>query len=295
MTARRVTRTTAPELPNMFRVSPLRFCRVVLVDFLQGLFSYQPRGSYHWEPNESTEIFVSSETPVKTEEIGTKPGFAVVRAPMQMRTLGLDDMADLDLQTGAKTKMVDLPGTMVINALSRSVLESEHLAFAAGEQLWMLRDLLQKLGFYQIGQDLGFGAPSPAGSIVQGDGADGWFVTAVTVPFHIQRTGRVTPLGRQVAKEISLRIYGNIMAAEESEETYSLSPGLTSTGDSRPEDPEPLRGPGAEPYPEFESTNGIRGPRIKGRQLPITGSTVPESSQRGLDGPLTVKVNERSQ
>jgi len=288
----RVTRTDPCEQHDLFRASPIEFVRETLIDFLQTLFSYQPKGSYHWSPDEETDIVIQDEAPVKTEDIGTRPAIALTRAPMRMQTLGLDDMASLDLRTGAKTKAVVVPGTMVMNCCSRVPLESERLAFHAGEHIWILRDVLQKSGFYQIGQDIGYGSPSPAGAIVAGDGADGWYATSVTLPFQVQRTARLTPLGVMMARAIQVRILGLSRTASSSseEQRYSLEPGVSSSGDAYTPAPSSLTGPGVEPYPDIQRRNGLRAPRIKGRQLPIIGSSVPESSERGLDGPLTVKV-----
>jgi len=209
---------------------------------------------------------------------------------MRLQTLGLDDMATYDANTGAKTKTIVVPGTMVLNACSRVPLESESLAWHAGEHIWLLRDVLHRTGFYQIGQDISIGAPSPAGSIVAGDGADEWYATPVSLPFQIQRTSRFTPLGQRIAKAIETRVQG-LFASQQELQKYSLEDAVTVTSPTSVPTSVPTSAvfdgarPGVYAEQKIERTGGIRPPRLKGRHLPITGVIVPESLQHGLNGP----------
>lgn len=195
-----------PSLNGTFRSSPLQYVRTAYIRFLQGLFWYQTPGTYHWEPGEDTEIWITDETPIRTDVVGVRPAIAITRAPVTMIGLGMDDMLELDLKTGRKTKSVLMPGTIAINCCSRASQESENIASFVAENMWMLRDSLQKQKFYEIGRNLAIGSPSPAGSIVTGDGGDEWTCTTVTSPFQINRTGTVTPLGQQISGNISIAL-----------------------------------------------------------------------------------------
>lgn len=202
------TTTTDPALPGelSFRDSPLEAVRTLFVRFAQGLFLAAPVGAYHWSPGEDSEIIITDESPIKSDVVGLRPAITFTRGPVQFYSLGLDDMLNYNPRTGQKQKSVLVPGTMTVNCCSRVDLEAERLAFIFAEQLWANREILLKLGFFEIGRQPVIGAPSPAGSIIQGDNADEWVVVAVTCPFQFYRTTSVTPLGRQIVGEISLSL-----------------------------------------------------------------------------------------
>src|SRR5580658_2220084 len=193
-----------------FRNSPLEHVRTLFVRFIQGLFHAAPPGAYHWEAdNELSQIRISDENPVKTEDCGKRPAITVTRGPAAFYTMGMGDMIDYDPRTGKEVKGVMVPGTMTINCCSRVDLECDRLAWIVAEQLWMNRELLIHMGFFEVGRQPTFGAPSPAGSIVIGDNADEWYVTSVTCPFQFTRTSSATPLGHRIVRgiEVAMRAH----------------------------------------------------------------------------------------
>jgi len=193
-----------------FRNSPLEHIRILYVQFLQGLFWAAPPGHYHWEPDETTEIFISDENPLKADIIGNRPAIAVSRGPAQFQSLGFDDMDDYDFQSGAKKKSVLVPGTMTLHCVSRVDLECDRIAWVVAEQLWANRELLLRAGFFEVGRQPMIGAPSPAGSIVQADQGEEWYVTSVTCPWQFNRTTVVTPLGKEIIKGVELAMRARI-------------------------------------------------------------------------------------
>lgn len=213
--------TTSPAVEfggSSFKNTPLRQVRVLYARFLQGLFAAAPRGSYHWEPAlEDTEIVITDENPINLDVVGQRPAISLTRGPIQFYSFCLDDLMGYNFRTGAKKKTVLIPGTMSINCCSRVDIECDQLAFIISDHLWLLRGHLLKQGFFQIGQQLAIGAPSPAGSLVSGAGEDETYCTTVTSPFHFPRTGQVTPLGKQIIQSIEaslqiggLRTYGEM-------------------------------------------------------------------------------------
>jgi hypothetical protein len=192
------------EFPSSsFRYTPLRHLRVVLVRFIQGLFSAAPSGSYRWDPDDAlTEIFVQSDSRVDAETIGHRPAISVTRGPLQLYSLGMDDLSAYDLMTGRKEKVVLVPGTATFNCVSRVSLEAEDIAWVVAEHTWLLRGLLMQSGFFEIGRGIGVSAPSSAGSIVGDDQGDEFTVVSVSVPFQLSRKSSVTPLNKLIVNNI---------------------------------------------------------------------------------------------
>ena len=116
--------------------------------------------------------------------------------------------------TGAKKKTMLVPGTMSINCCSRNDLESEFLAWVYAEQLWMHREILMRMGLFEIGRQMAIGSPSPAGSIVEGDSADSWYVTTIQSPFQISRTSKFTPLNNPTLKSIETTVCHSIQKSK---------------------------------------------------------------------------------
>ena len=272
----KVNRTDAPAFQQdnaqLLRSSPLLHLRTVIVQFIQGLFWYMPKGQYHWEPDiGTTEIVITDESPLKVKEYGTRPCIGVTRAPVTLSSLGLDDMSSYDATTGMKKKSVVVPGNMTVNCCSREALEAEFLAFFVAEHVWLLRDVLQKKSIYQIGQNIGIGAPSPAGSLVQADQGDEWTITSTAIPFQLVRTGAITPLGQHIVKDIELSLSRLPVSAQSvafyPAGTAAPAAELASSGISF-----------SQPYDTQQSTpQGLKPPGIRGRPIPLRGSGVGES------------------
>jgi hypothetical protein len=107
-------------------------------------------------------------------------------------------MVYTDLRTGMKRKSVLIPGAMTISVCSRIDQESENLAMIVADNLWSLRDVLQRMGFFHVGQNIRVGAPGPPGSIMVNDAGKEWYCTRVFSPFQFTRTNQITPLNQDV-------------------------------------------------------------------------------------------------
>lgn len=290
---------------DTFRDSPLEKVRTLYAQFLQGLFYASPPGAYHWEPNEESEIVIGGENPIHASEIGRRPAITLTRGPVQFYTLGMDDMLSYDPHTGTKKKSVLVPGTMLINCCSRVAAECERLAWICGEQLWLHRELLMRAGFFEIGRQPSFGAPSPAGSIVSADSGDEWYVVTVTCPFQFYRTSQVSPLGESIVNSISMALRTDTQLAGGScggadsasaEPPFSVvgcppgsfapdasdvnggTPNAGSTAPVYPTVPHPLN-PAQQVHVRAVRPNcpAVKPPSIGGRTIPISTSTVEES------------------
>jgi hypothetical protein len=176
---------------------------VLFLNFMRGLFSAAPVGAYRWtSDDETTELYISDEEAIQPSVLEKIPAINIVRGPIQFYNLGLDDLEGYDFATARKTKGILIPGTITINACSRVPLESEQIAFVIAEHIWLLRDLLMKAGFFEVGRSIQVGSPSPAGSIIANERGDEFSVTPVSVPYQFARLSSFTPLGQQVVRSI---------------------------------------------------------------------------------------------
>ena len=205
----RVTRTNARGAHPLssFRDTPLTHVRELYDTFVKVLYAHRPVGDMHWTDDESSEIYISDESPVDGEIIGMRPCISFTRSAVQFYSLGMDDMMSYDFETGQKTKGVLVPGLMSINCCSRVSLESENMAFWVAEHLWLLREkLMGTAAFFEIGRQPQVSAPSRAEGIISGDSGREYYCTTVSSPFQFPRTSQFTPLNREVVNEIALEI-----------------------------------------------------------------------------------------
>lgn len=307
------TTSQSGAFPVDFKYSPLEYVRVLYCSFVQGLFYASPPGAYHWEPDDNvSEIYIADESPVKTTSMGIRPAISFTRGPVQFYSLGFDDMLEFDMQTSSKTKSVLVPGMMTINCMSRVEIEAERLAFIVAEQLWANRELLMKKGFFEVGRQPRISSPSPAGSLVQGDGGDELYVVSVQCPYQFSRTTKITPLGVPLLKGIDIALQLHMQRAVQNlgpvstpgantpflverfappafaphasdVDGYTPNPGNPPPALSTV--PHPLN-PAARVVvvPHRPNSPAVRQPSIGWRCIPITGDSVEESGGKQMYG-----------
>lgn len=201
---------------SSFKYTPLQHVRVLLVSFIQGLFAEAPPGCYRWNFEDSlTEIMIRDESPIHVESIGSRPAINLTMGAVSFYSLGIDDLYTFDFSIGRKVKVVLIPGTVSINCSSRSDIEAHNIAWVIAEHIWLLRELLLKSGFFEIGRNIQISPPSPGGSIVSSDQSDEWFVSTISVPFQFNRKSAFTPLGDDIANniELNLHVHQNLVGA----------------------------------------------------------------------------------
>lgn len=299
-----------------FRDSPLEWVRTIYIRFIQGLFGASPPGAYHWEPEGvNSEIIITDENPVKTEDIGQRPAVTLTRGPVQFYSLGLDDMMNYNFQTGQKQKSVIVPGTVTVNCISRVDIEAERIAWIIAEQIWANRDLIIRAGFFEVGRQPSIGSPSPAGSIISGDNADEFYAVPVTMPFQFNRTTAVTPLGATILREIELSLRARVQPigdncgppgtsgaeyptfaqgcpppsfAPDASDVNGYSPNPGSTAPRLPTVPHPLNPAQMVVVRSVRpSCAAVRPPSIGGRSIPISTTIVEESCGKQTDEHVT--------
>lgn len=205
----RVRNTFPTPEGSSFRTSPLEQARVLFVSFVQGLFAAAPTGEFHWDSDpQKSEIIIRDENPIHVDTIGKRPAINFSIGPVQFYHLGMDDLLSYRFDIARKDKGVLIPGTMSINVCSRVDLEAHNLAWVVAEHIWLLRDLFLKRGFFELGRGIQITPPSPPGTIVQGDAADEWYCSTISVPWQFSRTSSLTPLGQTVLgnMEVALKV-----------------------------------------------------------------------------------------
>lgn len=186
---------------------PLLLIRKACLSFLQGLFEKAEPGSFRWCENlEETEIVITDESPLKLDVVGKRPAISTVRGTVAWGKTSLDEMQERSLSTDQRKHTDLLSGTMTLNCCSREPLESEYIAWIAANHTWLLRRLVMKwTPVHEFGRGQVVGAPSPAGALVSGDTEGEWICTAVSIPFFLQISGKVTPLGLTLLREIEAK------------------------------------------------------------------------------------------
>lgn len=191
---------------SSFRNTPLEHIETLLISFMQGLFGHLPVGSYRWTPDETSEIHFAASAPVHVKDIGQRPAVTLTCGPLQFLSVGLDDMTGYHFDTGQKEKTVLVTGTMSINCSARVYLQSRQIAWIIWEHTWLLRELLLRAGFFDIGRSMMIGATTSAEQIILSDQGDEWVNTPVLCPFQFSRTSSVTPLGQHIVAGIEASI-----------------------------------------------------------------------------------------
>lgn len=192
---------------SSFKNTPLEHVRETLTSFVQGLFHGAPLGSYHWEPEEErTEIVIRDENPIQVSTVGQRPAVNLMMGTTQFYSVGMDDLIDYSFSMGQKTKGLLVPGVTNINVCSRTDIEAHNLAWVIAEHIWLLRELLLRKGFFEIGRGISVSPPGPAGSVVAGDQGDEWYCSSLSVPWQFARKSAFTPLGQQVVNSIVARL-----------------------------------------------------------------------------------------
>jgi hypothetical protein len=200
--------TTSGGFPgSSFKYTPLQHVRVLILGFIQGLFAEAPANSYRWSPDDQvTELIIRDENPIHVDTVAMRPCVSLTMGSINFYSLGMDDMYSYDVDLDRKVKVVLIPGTVSVNCCSRVPIEAHNLAWIIAEHLWLLREILLKAGFFEIGRNISVSPPSPPGSVIAADAADEWVCSTVSVPYQFSRKSAFTNLGHQIVRNIELQV-----------------------------------------------------------------------------------------
>jgi len=120
--------------------------------------------------------------------------------------LGMDQLHQLNTRTGAETHVDMLAGNLTFNCLSRVADEAEDLAWLVSSHVWLLRPILMKVGFHDIGQRMQIGSASPPGQLVQGAPTEEVTVVPAFTSFQFGWGGKITEQDTHVIREVTLQL-----------------------------------------------------------------------------------------
>lgn len=206
------TSVTTPEGLLGRDLPPAPRVRAHLLDFLRWRFSKLPEGSYRWDPSTAarddqsgSEIFISAAWPLNPAQVGQRPAITATSVSLPFSGLGINDLAYVDLATGAQVRMDLIPTTTRIHVLSRVALEAERLAFYALEQIWAMRESIVKAEpcLLQIGQRPILSEVTPPGALIQSAANEPeWRVVTIMIPTFIQHSVSTEPMNKHIVRDV---------------------------------------------------------------------------------------------
>lgn len=172
----------------------LYFTRVYLL-FLQGLFEQFDTGSYRWSRDEKlSEISITDQVPIPRENVDKNPAIVTLRGPANAANLSLDQVRDVDVVTGKKTRADLWSTTMSLNCLAKNDVEAQRIAWIVARHIRTFKTSIQRCGMHKIGDEIQIGPVSPPGSLVSGEAEPEIYAVTVFSPFHFMWKEEDTPL-----------------------------------------------------------------------------------------------------
>jgi hypothetical protein len=165
------------------------------VQYLQGLFNWLPKGTFHWEPDdEISEIVIRAQAPLNTEVVGKRPAITVVMGPSQSMNLGIDNLMSMDLRTGHRIRSDITSGHLVVYCIANSDIVAMRLGHLVSHHTRVNQRLLESAGgFHAIARPAPtINSPSPPGQLVMGD-SEQLIMVQVNIPFQMQWTWGTSP------------------------------------------------------------------------------------------------------
>lgn len=256
--------------------SPLRHLTRLCIIFLQKLFESAPEGWFHWvEDDEHTEVIITKDMPIDTDVIHKRPVIVVVRSPVGWQGLGHDQLLYESMRTGERSYADMISGNLTFNCLARTPDESEVLAWLVSSHVWLLRRVLMKSGFHDIGQRMQIGAVTPPGQLVRGSGKEEVVNVPAFTTFQFGWGARVLEEDVPILDKIQAELTATAQAAYRP--TNQLAEGGFGTA--------LVQGDGN--LVQFQNIKGsIRPPSIAGRPAQVTqvlGSSPGEPSTQRVD------------
>ncbi len=187
-----------------------------ILNFLKWRFSLLPVGAYHWVPGSDmkeeqpgSEIFLTTDTPVRSTVLNSRPGITVLRGGIVHQGMGIGNLMHADPRTGGRSYLDLMPVTVIANVLSRLPFVAERLAGFVDEQIFTFSEEIVKTepAFVYCGQRASISAPSPAGTLVD-EVKPGWCVVSVAIPVFMQIRTSKMPLNRPVLNRTPVKVVG---------------------------------------------------------------------------------------
>lgn len=190
----------SPDVPT-----PQQVHEVVLL-FLRELFSHAAEYRYSDDVNQ-TKIVISPSYPLDAVVLGGRPGLSVATGSWAWRTLGLNDVARENLQSGQR-EFSSLVDTMVrIHVVCGNDIEALNLAFQICEMFWVLRNVLLKNGvIFDVARQAAVTDRTAPEQVVVNDGGRELYVSTVSFNLSVSRNVVVTPLGHELLQRVQTKV-----------------------------------------------------------------------------------------
>jgi len=173
---------------------PLYVATKIYLQFLQGLFTSLPEGTYRYDHVlEQSEINITDQAPIQLESLGRVPAIVTIRSPAQSADLGADHMQEV--YPDGSRKHADLIGcTMTVNCIAQTGVEAQRIAYVC---YWGIkrfaRELMRGTIIHQTGLKLSISGETSPGQLVAGDTDPGPVMVSVQSPFFIQERWNIIP------------------------------------------------------------------------------------------------------
>lgn len=191
-----MSQAVAPKEPLEYGIGddPIVYSLRLYVQYLQGLFNFMPKGTFHWEPDDNqTEIVIRAQAPISSEVVGKRPAITVVMGPYQYGGIGIDNFLSLD-KNGKKVRTDLINGHLVVYCIADSDIIANRLAHIVSHHTRVNQRLLESPGgFHQICRPGPIiNSPSPPGALISGDPLQ-LVMVQVNIPYAVQWTWQTTP------------------------------------------------------------------------------------------------------
>lgn len=126
------------------------FAKDIYLLILRELFS-QNKGAFSYSDDpELTKLHISDRLEIPKEAQTVKPLIFLTRGRMGYSNLTIDNLASMDLNTGATAHTDLIRGSMIINCASGEGLEAEHLASLVFVLLASFKQKFMDIGFHNF-------------------------------------------------------------------------------------------------------------------------------------------------
>jgi hypothetical protein len=191
-----------------FDCEPIRYLLRTVLIFLREVFGSAPNSQYFYsaEDPDASRIIITSDLPISADVIGDRPHIVAFFGGIQMQGVGLDQLKEQNMLTGARKHQDTFTGNLTISVLSRNAEEATYIAFQIMIWTWLLRRVLLGAGFTDIGQRMHMTAPTAPGQMVTND-LDGEIIAvSVIAPFHFVWEAAISELGNHLLEKIEVTI-----------------------------------------------------------------------------------------
>jgi hypothetical protein len=185
---------------------PLFFFTKLFVRFLQVVFHSFPKGSYRWDPDDSTtDIVISDVGSLGNEVVEKRPSIIVQRGQASWSNISMNQFKSFDFTTGATTHTDLIASSVIYNCMAIEGLEAQRIAWISSYATRTLKRNLLRSGLHRVGENIEMGAESDASSLL-GDPNSEISLVPVMVPFFFQDTYSIGPVDNLLLKDLDLRL-----------------------------------------------------------------------------------------